>query len=135
MLYCFVFPVGLNTDPLYDGAPLSTRASWLSIYQFALSNRLTDTATQQLLELMQIHCPPSNSCPRTLYKLKKQLGQTGIVQSFVYCSLCMSEITAGSTQCSRRECRRNNSQRCYFSVLPFEAHLRQIFEGMNQSNV
>ena len=46
----------------------------MSIYQYALSNRLTDAALKQLLELIRIHCPPSSSCPPSLYMLKKKLG-------------------------------------------------------------
>lgn len=49
---------GHDADPLYTGAPLSKEASWISIYQFAVSNRLTDIATQQLIELIKCTAPP-----------------------------------------------------------------------------
>lgn len=68
--------LGLRPDPLYSGAPLSQEESWLSVYQFAVHNRLTYHATEQLLDLIKIHCPPSNLCATSLHKLKKQLGQT-----------------------------------------------------------
>ena len=58
---------GLSLDPVYDGAPISTIASWVTIRDFAVSNNLTDTATQQLLDLIQAHLPLENSCHRTVY--------------------------------------------------------------------
>lgn len=111
------------------------RASWLSIYQFAISNRLTDSATKQLLELVRIHCPSSSSCPPSLYKLKKQLGcMCNSIKILNFCSICMEEVlnSSSSKQCPKRECRKKKSQLCYFSALPFEKHLQDIFTGIAQ---
>lgn len=115
--------------PLYTGAPLSNEASWLSIYHYAVSNQLTDRATRQLLDLVRIHCPSPNSCPPSLYKLKKQY-HVGFIESSQFCSGCMSEVPKDHKRCLKRECRMTKSQLCYFSVLPFEQHLQEIFTGM-----
>lgn len=118
-----------DTVPLYPGAPLSIKASWLSIYQYAASNRLTDHATQQLLDLMRIHCPEPNSCPPSLHKLKKELGSNDDIISLYYCSNCLKNITTSGV-CSGRGCKRMKSQVCYFSILPFEKRLHDIFSGI-----
>jgi len=61
--------------PLYKDAPLSTEASWYATDQYAVANKLSYQATAQLLELIQIHCPSPNSCPKSLYLLKKHLSR------------------------------------------------------------
>ena len=61
--------------PLYNGASLSTETSSWAIMQFAISNKLTYSATSELLELIKLHCPAPNSCVRSLYMLKKQFNQ------------------------------------------------------------
>ena len=38
--------------PLYPGAPISCNKSWKTVYEFSVSNRLTDAATQDLLQLI-----------------------------------------------------------------------------------
>ena len=130
-----LFPlVEFDARPLYAGAPLSKGASWLSIYQYAVSNRLTDTAIQQLLELIRVHCPPSNLCPPSLYKLKKQLGQMEGVVNLKYCSICMQEVSE-LKQCPKSICKRKKAQICYFSILPFENHLCDIFSGILPCNL
>lgn len=121
--------VGLSTRPLYDEAPISQEASWLSMYQFAISNQLTYRATKQLLDLIKIHCPSSSLCATSLYKIKKQLSQIGDAENSTYCSVCMEEIPISLKQCSKSRCRQKRSKLCYFSILPFDEHLKNILSG------
>ena len=119
----------LFSEPLYPGAPLSTRASMLAINQFAVNNRLSYRITAQLLELLKIHLPSPNALPNTLYKLQKIF--TGVkckVQHF--CSVCLQEVPSESNTCPKRTCIKRHSQLCYFTVLPFEEHLQQMFTGI-----
>ena len=60
---------GSDIHPLYPGAPISKEASWLSIYHNAISNRLTDDAMKELIELIKVHLPSSDVCPTSLYSL------------------------------------------------------------------
>ena len=48
---------GSDIHPLYPGATISKEASWLSIYHYAISNRLTDAAMKELIELIKVHIP------------------------------------------------------------------------------
>ena len=115
--------------PLYMNAPLSTEASWYAIYQYAISNKLSYQATTQLLELIRIHCPTPNSCPKSLYLLKKHLSNMENCSISQYCSRCMGEVLTGQKCCSKTYCRKSGSQLCYFAVLPFEEHLKDMFTG------
>ena len=114
--------------PLYKDAPLSTEASWYATYRYAVANKLSYQATAQLLELIQIHCPSPNSCPKSLYLLKKHLSRDHWKVS-QYCSLCMDQVPTKQKVCSKRDCKKNGSQLCYFAVLPFEEHLKDMFAG------
>lgn len=126
----FTHILGLSVHPLYDGAPLSQEASWISMYQFAVSNQLTYHATEQLLDLIKIHCPPSNLCAPSLYKIKKQFRRIGDVLNYMYCSVCMDEVPIHHKQCSKSSCRHKRAKLCFFSLLPFEEHVKDIFSGM-----
>ena len=111
-------------EPLYPGASISCRDSWTSIYKFSISNRLTDTAMQQLLNLISSHCPVPNFCPKTVHKLKKHMGSSECVHS-QFCNNCNDLIPF-----DRKECENcTESTTCYFTLLPFEEHLKEIFTG------
>ncbi len=112
--------------PLYPGATISCRESWSSIYKFSVTNRLSDSATQNLLKLISSHCPTPNLCPQTVYKLKKQVGPLDCIRS-QYCSLCMNEVPPDEKKCG--SCKGQSSHVCYYVLMPFEEHLKEIFSG------
>ena len=119
----------LSTVPLFEGAPLSMKASWLACEQFALSNHLSDAATQQLTELIRMHCPSDEHCAKSTYQLRNQLKFNLEVESKAFCSLCKEEINEVSKMCSKSKCKSKNSGVCYLAVLPFHSHLHTIFTG------
>ena len=121
-MWLTLFIHSIADGPLYPGAQISCRESWTSIYKYSVSNRLTDRATQQLLDLIASHCPTPNSCPMTVHKL----GPTGCIHS-QFCSLCMSPVPLDKKDCAN--CNSRASQMCYYSLLPFEEHLQEIVCG------
>lgn len=127
LIFYVVYSYSLFTgdEPLYSGASISTRESWASIYQFSLSNHLTDSATQELLSLIASHCPTPNLCPQTVYKLKKLIGPLECVQS-KFCSVCMKLVASTENKCSKCV---GTSQTCYYTIMPFEEQIKEIFEG------
>ena len=110
---------------MFPGAPISSKESWRLIYEFSISNHLTDVATQQLLDLIRSHCPTPNACLLTVYKLKKKKIGSIHCMYFQYCSICMNEIEMNEKMCSK--CSNRSSQLCYYAILPFEDHLKDIF--------
>lgn len=115
-----------GNDPLFFSAPISAKESWRSIYEFSISNQLTDSATQQLLDLIRNHCPTPNACLPTVYQLKKLFGRIQCMY-FQYCSICMNEVKTDERKCSK--CSDKKGQLCYYAILPFEDHLKDIFSG------
>lgn len=115
-----------NASPLYPGAPISKEASWLSIYTYAASNRLTDIAIIGLLDLIKIHVPSSELCPSSIYKLKRGLGNPNDFKTLYFCSNCKNEVPK---QCPSSVCKKKGAKTCYFCILPFENYLRDIFSG------
>ena len=123
----FLCLIAVDEMPLYAGAPISCKESCAAINKFAVTNQLTESATQQLLHLISSHCPTPNSCPPTVYKLKKQIEQIGSLHH-QYCSLCMELIPSQEQQC--KNCVGRGAQMCYYSIMPFEEQLKDIFSGM-----
>ena len=114
--------------PLYPGAPISCKESWISIYEFAVSHRLPDSATQDLLKLISDHCPLPNHCPQTVYKLKKTFASECAYSQ--YCSVCMELVPPNYKQCTKQNCAKKDSKLCYYTLLPFDEQLKEIFAGM-----
>ena len=66
--------------------------------QYASANKLTYTAIEELLKLLQILCPSPNSLPTTLYRFKKFFQQynSGFEQQHV-CSKCFAFLDKGES--------------------------------------
>ena len=58
-------------NPVYLGANLSTAAAYCSIMTYAIHHKLSYSAIEDLLNLLQHFCPSPNYLPSNLYKLKK----------------------------------------------------------------
>uniref|UniRef100_A0A1X7V742 DUF4218 domain-containing protein n=1 Tax=Amphimedon queenslandica TaxID=400682 RepID=A0A1X7V742_AMPQE len=57
---------------LYDGSSISTSTSWYAMMHFAIANRLTYKAMNDLITLIKAHCPATpNGCPKSFYQFKK----------------------------------------------------------------
>ena len=61
--------------PLYPGSVLSVCAAYCLIMQFAIASKLSYTAIENLLKLLQLLCPSSNILPSNFYQLKKFFKQ------------------------------------------------------------
>ena len=115
---------------IYPGAPISCNESWTSIYEFSVSNRLPDCATQDLLKLISNHCPSPNLCAQTIYKLKRMfLSKCACSQ---YGSVCMELVPDNKQQCTKSSCRAKHSMLCYYILLPLAEQLKDIFAGKVQ---
>ena len=126
-IYTSCFICVAERVPLYPGAPISCKESWTSIHEFQVANRLTDSAIQQLLKLINNHCPSPNSCPQTVYKLKKLFPEECAYSQ--YCSVCMELVPPNCKQCTNQQCARKHSKLCFYTILPFDEQLKEIFSG------
>ena len=119
--------IHVPSQPLYPGAPLFAQASWLSIYRFSLANKLTDAATKKLLDLVAIHFPKPNVCPKSLYILKSRIGCMETC-NYSYCATCHSEVEDANRGCIKSICKSTSAQVCYCTLLSLESYLKGIVE-------
>jgi hypothetical protein len=84
------------SKPVYEGANITVCGAYCSIMQYATANKLTYTAIEELLKLLQILCPCPNALPTTLYRFKKFFQQynSGFEQQRV-CSKCFKLLGKG----------------------------------------
>ena len=119
----------MNLTSLYNGASLSMGTSSWAIMLFSISNKLTYSAMAELLELIELHCPAPNSCIKSLYNLKKQFSQRSECQKFHYCSRCMTKLDTKAEGCSQRACTAARSPIAYFTLLPLDKNLQDLYTG------
>ena len=73
----------------YPGVPISTPVHLLACNYFAITNKLSDSATKQLLTLIRIHCPDAT---QSKYKLKKQHNFSNDFEMYRFCFQCMKKL-------------------------------------------
>ena len=114
---------------LYSSAPISTHDSWHAIMKFVIENSLTYRSTEQLLELLNTHCPQPNNLPSSLFILKNRFYQESQhITKIFFCSNCNKEVPL-QQKCNERECRHKNVEVCQYFILDFEEDLQKMYEG------
>ena len=111
---------------LYDGAAINAKSSWLAILNYAVSNKLTYRAIEELISLVSVHCPDPNLCPPSLYKLKKyfqSMDKSTIIQ---YCSNCFGQLP-DEMPCPKASCIK--AKACYLALFFIEERLKQLYNG------
>ena len=58
-------------EPLYLGVAITICAAYCAIMIYAINNKLSYTAIENLLKLLHLFCPALNHVPSSLYMLKK----------------------------------------------------------------
>ena len=98
-----LLPTAFNSEidnsylqPVYCGANVTVFGAYCSIMQFATANKLTYSAIEELLKLLQILCPSPNQLPTTLYRFKSFFRQygSGFEQQRVCCK-CFAYLDEG----------------------------------------
>lgn len=90
-------------QPLYPKSDISVCAALCAIMYFCSNNRLSFTATAQLLQLLQLICPSPNKIPTSLFKFKKFFQQFQV--SYEHQQFCMDCLAA------KADCQCQNSPR------------------------
>lgn len=112
--------------PLYPGAPLSLNESLISILTFSMRHQLSGACVADLLQLIALHCPPGNSCVRTLHNYKKYFSNMGqsVMKMHYYCSKCVYPLREKNGRCD--VCGKENN--CsYFIEMPIKDQLARLF--------
>ena len=79
-----------DTDHLlYAGAPITTSSSCTLLLSFVLKHKLTRVAFNNLLAIIEAHCPKPNSCQRTVKKLLEFVSQAKMnITKHYFCGYC-----------------------------------------------
>ena len=96
-----------SAAPLFEGSNLTCASSSILIMKYAMKHNITKDALSDLLDLLRLHCPKPNSCPSTLYYLKKQFKHLDYPVKFHYfCNECFHEVIdpQQSTVCGNSHC-------------------------------
>ncbi len=118
------------SEPIYSGAQLTLGLSLILIMSFAINHNLTDSAVQDLLQLINLHCLTPNLCVTTLYMLKKHFSSTQFSSTrHYYCRFCKTTINNFDLVCPNTACGRSaGTKPSYFLELSIADQLRNMFK-------
>ena len=127
--------IGLQKDDLlYDGAPITVSASYMMIFFFAKKYNLTLSGFQSLLQLIRTHCPQSNKCAKSVYKLKsfitEKFGGPEAPTTFRYCAVCCKKVKEGRT-CATPGCTGKSKPLVQFYAGDLTPQLKKRMEGIS----
>ena len=117
-------------DSLYSGAPLTTSTSVVLLLTFAMRHKLTRAAFNDLLSVIEAHCPRPNNCKTSVSKLLEFTSQAkGDIQKHYFCDYCKAYYgkgTSGNCNICGRSISKPNG---FFIEVPIGKQLQRFFTG------
>ena len=121
-------------DILYSGAPLSSTSSVVLLLSFVMKHKLTREAFNDLLAVIEAHCPRPNNCKTTVKKLFEFVSQAkGDIVKHYFCNYCKAyfgkqEDSNATGNC--KICGKSISKADQFFVeVPIVKQLQKFFIG------
>ena len=120
-------------DLLYSDAPITTTSSVVLLLSFASKHKLTREAFNDLLVVIEAHCPQPNNCKLTVRKLLDFVSQAkGEIVKHYFCEYCkayhgrcQAEVSGNCNICQKKL-----STTCgYFIEVPIVKQLQNFFGG------
>ena len=124
---------------MYNGALLTVGASCFLVSRFAMKHKITNSALNDLLKIIEMHCPRPNACCKSVHFLKKYQNSNGVVcetdiacTTREYCTHCSAQILdSKSPSCVKcRACIQGISNKSEFIIMNIEDQLRTLFKCM-----
>eukprot|EP00733_Pompholyxophrys_punicea_P000532 Pompholyxophrys_punicea_v1_NODE_153_length_3174_cov_68.242706.p1 type:complete len:545 gc:universal NODE_153_length_3174_cov_68.242706:1269-2903(+) len=122
---------------LYANAPISIGESLLAILFFCISNKVTATAANALIDLIKLHLPFPNCFPRSYFLFQKYFQP--FVGSYIvhdFCEKCLTEFSKDDTHCQKcpdkplryigEQSKKKMS--AFFLEIPIESYLEKQFQ-------
>ena len=107
--------------PLYPGASVTICAAYCAIMTYAIANKLSYSAIENLLKLLHLLCPSSHQIPSSLYMLKKFFQRyTSSYEKKRVCPSCHCVLKKGET------CPRSHGQNGHMIHVPIEKALKSV---------
>lgn len=123
-----------DDQALYQDSPLSVAESCLLLMAFSVRHKLSGVALEDLLELIQLHCPKPNKCITELkeFQLFFQALKHPIVKHY-YCPNLICKLYVGTLKPENTsKCAVCGTPLCssaYFIEIPIVEQLRTILSG------
>ena len=116
-------------DILYSGAPLTSSTSIVLLLTFVTKHKLTREAFNDLLLVIEAHCPRPNNCKMSVKKLLEFVSQAkGDLEKHFYCYYCKAYFGKGTGNCNI--CGQVISKDDgFFIEVPVEKQLKTFFTG------
>lgn len=111
--------------PLYPGASVTICAAYCAIMTYAIANKLSYSAIENLLKLLHLLCPSSHQIPSSLYMLKKFFWQyTSSYEKKRVCPSCHCVLMKEET------CPTSHGQNGHMVRVPIEKMLRSVLSKL-----
>lgn len=119
-----------SDDMLYSGAPITSNSSVVLLLSFVFKHKLTREAFNDLLAVIEAHCPRPNNCKTTVNNLFQFLSRAkGNVVKHYFCGFCKAyygkDVKGNCTICGKSI--QNNGG--FFIEVPIENQLLKFFSG------
>ncbi|CAG5102758.1 Protein of unknown function, partial [Cotesia congregata] len=119
--------VGLiGDDLLFTGAPINVRESMLLILTLLINHNVTMTCVEDIIRVIQLHCPREDLVKNSLYKFKKYFSleqDNQVIDNHFYCTTCERELESIDDNCPSCE----NTKNSYFITSPILKLLKEMF--------
>ncbi len=92
------------SQPLYDGANLTTLESSILLLQFSIRHKLSKAALSGFLQLVKTHLPVSSQSVRSTYMLKNLFTSKFFCEVHPYLCSCCERLLPSSASCDRDDC-------------------------------
>lgn len=114
---------------LYSGAPLTSSSSIVLLLSFVMKHKLTREAFNDLLSVIEAHCPRPNNCKTSVKTLLEFVSQAKEdIQKHYFCDYCKAYFGKGTGNCEI--CGRSISKADgFFIEVPIEKQLQTFFTG------
>ena len=118
-----------SDDGLYSGAPLTSSTSFVLLLTFVMKHKLTREAFNDLLLVIEAHCPRPNNCKTSAKKLLEFVSQAkGDLEKHYFCDYCKAYFGKGTGNCNICG-QRISKDGGFFIEVPVEKQLKTFFTG------
>lgn len=118
-------------DKLYSGAPITSSSSAVLLLSFVFKHKLTREAFNDLLQIIEAHCPRPNSCKTTVKMLFEFVSKTkGDTVKHYFCSYCKAyygkEVLNGNCNICGKTIQKGAE---FFLEVPIANQIQKFFSG------
>ncbi|KAE8741566.1 hypothetical protein FOCC_FOCC012903 [Frankliniella occidentalis] len=112
--------------PLYNNANITINESMVMVLSLMLNHNLTGSCIEDLLQVINFHCPAENLHKLSYHKFRKftRCGKVPMKKKF-YCSVCMTGLENEDALCTVCGVDREKN---YFVQLPLAPQLRELYK-------